>query len=65
MDEDYKIIKRIKLKTDTTVLDTKEVSIDLPSEFDNKQLSNSFIIKVIKPTIAGKNTLACDEIIFN
>lgn len=65
LDADYKMIKRIKLKTDTAVLDTKEVSIDLPSEFDNKQLSNSFIIKVIKPIIAGKNALACDEIIFN
>ena len=65
MDADFKIIKRIKLKTDTTILDTKEVSIDLPSEFDTKQLSDSFIIKVIKPIIAGKNALACDEIIFN
>ena len=65
LDADFKIIKRIKLKTDTTILDTKEVSIDLPSEFDNKQLSDSFIIKVIKPIIAGKNALACDEIIFN
>ena len=65
LDADFKMIKRIKLKTDTTILDTKEVSIDLPSEFDNKQLSDSFIIKVIKPIIAGKNALACDEIIFN
>ncbi|WP_197026310.1 DUF4838 domain-containing protein [Polaribacter sp. Hel_I_88] len=65
LDAEYKMIKKIKLKTDTTVLDTKEVSIDLPSEFDNKQLSDSFIIKVIKPIIAGKNALACDEIIFN
>ena len=65
LDEDYKVIKKLKLNTDSSELEIKEISIELPTEFDDKQLSDSFIVKVNKHIKDGKNTLACDEIIFN
>ncbi|APZ46805.1 hypothetical protein BW723_11145 [Polaribacter reichenbachii] len=65
LDNNKQIIKKIKLKSDDSNLDTKEVSIELPTKFDDKQLPDSFIVKVKKRNIGGKNALACDEIIFN
>jgi hypothetical protein len=62
---DYKLIKKIKLKLDNANLDTKEVSILLPTAYDSEQLADTFIVKVNKHTIDGKNAMACDEIIFN
>ena len=47
------------------LLNTKEVTITLPTEFDDEQLPEDFIIKINKRKIVGKNALACDEIIFN
>jgi hypothetical protein len=65
LDTDYKLIKRLKLSTDITKLATKEVSINLPTKFDDEQLPKVFIVKINKRKRAGKNALACDEIIFN
>jgi hypothetical protein len=65
LDTDYKLIKKIKLPIDRTNLATKEVSIKLPTKFDDEQLPEIFIVKINKGNIAGKNALACDEIIFN
>ncbi len=65
LDTDYKLIKRLKLPTDIENLATKEVSINLPTEFDDEQLPKVFIVKINKRKRAGKNALACDEIIFN
>lgn len=65
MDSNYKLIKKINLSSDNASLDTKEVSIKLPTQFDDYQLPDSFIVKVNKQIVTGKNTLACDEIIFN
>lgn len=65
LDINYKNIKKLILAEDKTVLGTKEVTINLPTEFDNKQLPDNFIIKIGKLKLAGKNALACDEIIFN
>ena len=64
-DTNNKLIKKIKIALEKTSLETKEVSIILPTEFDDKQLSNKFLVKIKKHNIDGKNTLACDEIIFN
>lgn len=65
LDTNNNIIKKLKVKKDDSNLDIKEVSIELPTKFDDEQLSDSFIIKVKKQNIGGKNALACDEIIFN
>lgn len=65
LDLNLKKIKELNLLEDKTVLGTKEVTINLPTEFDNKQLPNNFIIKIGKHKLLGKNALACDEIIFN
>lgn len=65
LDTDYKTIKKLKIKVDNTALDTKEFSIELPTKIDDEQLPKKFIVKVNKQIIAGKNSLACDEIIFN
>ena len=65
LDNNKQIIKKIKLKSDDANLDIKEVSIELPTKYDDKQLPGSFIVKVKKRNIGGKNALACDEIIFN
>lgn len=65
LDTNNKIIKKLKLKLDPTNLDRKELTIELPTEFDDKQLPDSFVIKVNKQIHSGKNALACDEIIFN
>ena len=64
-DTDYKLIKRINLPSDKSNLETKEVSMTLPTEFDKEQLPKKFIVKVNKPNTVSKNALACDEIIFN
>lgn len=65
LDLDHNLIKTLKLPLDKTSLATKEVSIILPTQFERKQLSNIFIVKINKNKFKGKNALACDEIIFN
>jgi hypothetical protein len=65
LDTDYKLIKKLNIQVDRTNLAIKEVSLRLPSEFDNKHLPSTFIIKIKKRSIDGKNALACDELIFN
>ena len=65
LDTDYKIIKKVRLANDNTILDTKEVTIELPTKFDDLQLPDNFIIRIKKNRTGGKNSLACDEIIFN
>lgn len=65
LDTDFKLIKKIKIPFVNVGLETKEVSILLPTEFDDEQLPKKFIVSVIKHNIVGKNALACDEIIFN
>ena len=64
-DTDYNLIKELNIRVDSTDLAIKEVSLRLPTKFDDKQLPSTFIIKINKRSIAGKNALACDEIIFN
>jgi hypothetical protein len=64
-DTDYKLIMKINLPPDKSNLETKEVSLTLPTEFDKEQLPKKFIVKVNKHNIVSKNALACDEIIFN
>ncbi len=65
LDTDYKLISSHNIKTNNIKLATKEVTILLPTEFDDEQLTDTFIIKINKQIVEGKNTLACDEIIFN
>ncbi|MDG1396884.1 MAG: DUF4838 domain-containing protein [Polaribacter sp.] len=65
LDLKYKVIKKLKLQTSDKLLETKEISIDLPAKMDDKQLPENFIVRVSKRVINGKNALACDEIIFN
>jgi hypothetical protein len=65
LDTNYKIVKKLTLPLDNTELATKEVSIDLPTKFDDEQLPNTFIVKISKSITTGKNALACDEVIFN
>ena len=65
LDLNFKNIKKLNLTNDKTMLGTKEVTINLPTEFDNEQLPDNFIIKIGKLKLKGKNALACDEIIFN
>nr|WP_298993709.1 DUF4838 domain-containing protein [uncultured Polaribacter sp.] len=65
LDKKNKKLKKITLKKDNSKLDTKEITIDLPSKFDRNQLSESFFIKINRAEIEGKNAMACDEIIFN
>jgi len=65
LDENYKLITSLKLPVDQTNLATKEVVVQLPNKHDKKQLPDTFIIKINKYKNLGKNTLACDEIIFN
>ncbi len=65
MDENKKVLKKLKIAPVSDVLESKEISIKLPTSFDDKQLPNIFIIKVTKHNTDGKSALACDEIIFN
>jgi hypothetical protein len=65
LDTNYNLIKNIQLPLDQEILGTKEVSIDLPTQFDDEQLPKTFILMIKKHNIVGKNALACDEIIFN
>ncbi|WP_157691885.1 DUF4838 domain-containing protein [Polaribacter sp. KT25b] len=65
LDTNYKVVKKLKLTVDNTDLATKEISIDLPTKFDDEQLPNTFIVKITKSITKGKKALACDEIIFN
>lgn len=65
LDTDYKLIKKITLPIDRTDLATKEVMIKLPTQFDDEQLPDIFIIKINRGLVSRKNALACDEIIFN
>jgi hypothetical protein len=65
LDTDYKLIKKLNILVDRSSLSTKEVTFKIPSKFDDKQLPDTFILKINRRNIRGKNTLACDEIIFN
>ena len=65
MDKNYKVIKKLKINSVTNALESKEISIELPKKFDDKQLPNNFIVRINKHIMNGKNALACDEIIFN
>jgi hypothetical protein len=65
LNANYKLIKKLNIRVDRTDLGIKEISLRLPIEFDDKQLPSTFIVKINKRSIAGKNALACDEIIFN
>lgn len=65
LDENYKVIKKLKINPINNALESKEISIELPTNFDDEQLPNNFIVKVNKHITEGKNALACDEIIFN
>ncbi|OIP47123.1 MAG: hypothetical protein AUK46_06360 [Flavobacteriaceae bacterium CG2_30_31_66] len=65
LDMNNKSIKKISITSDEDLLNTKEVSIDLPTDFDNLQLPEYFKISIKRADVSGKNSLACDEIIFN
>ena len=65
LDTDYKLIKKLNIRFDRSSLATKEVTVKIPSKFDDEQLPDTFILKINRRNIRGKNTLACDEIIFN
>jgi len=65
LDTNYKLIKKLNPLVDKTDLATKEMSINLPSKFDDEQLPDTFIVKISRSNVDGKNALACDEIIFN
>ncbi|MGK0412969.1 MAG: hypothetical protein ACJA1B_001171, partial [Polaribacter sp.] len=65
LDTKNNLIKKMNLVSDQTELETKEVSLTLPTAIDYGQLPDKFIIKINRQTISGKNALACDEIIFN
>ena len=65
LDTDYKLIKKINLKFKQDKLALKEVTIELPNEYDQIPLPETFILKIKKQKVNGKNLLACDEIIFH
>jgi hypothetical protein len=65
VDLNNKLIKKISVTANEDVLNTKEISIDLPTEYDNLQLPEYFKIVIKRAEISGKNALACDEVIFN
>lgn len=65
LDLNDKLIKKVSIAENEDVLNTKEVSINLPTEYDNLQLPRYFKVVIKRATISGKNALACDEIIFN
>lgn len=65
LDTNKKLVKKIKVAIDDTALATKEITLDLPTQFDDEKLPNTFILKITKSSTEGKNALACDEIIFN
>jgi hypothetical protein len=65
LNTDYKLITKFKLPFDEEELARKEISLDLPTQFDDEQLPDTFIIKITRSTKTGKNALAADEIIFN
>lgn len=65
LDMNNKLIKKIAITSNDDILNTKEVSIDLPTDFDNLQLPEYFKINIKRADISGKNALACDEVIFN
>jgi hypothetical protein len=65
LDTNNNVIKQLKLPLDQDAIGTKEVTIDLPTQFDDEQLPNTFILVIQKHNIVGKNALACDEIIFH
>ena len=49
----------------TKKLTKKEFILNLPTQYDDEQLSDEFFIIIEKNNKRGKNTLAVDEIIFN
>ena len=65
LDEDEKLIKKLKVPLETTMLNTREITINLPTKIDDKELPETFILKIEKQKVKGKNALACDEIIFH
>jgi hypothetical protein len=65
LDDNNNLIKKLKISDDRSKLDTKEVTIDLPNEYGKGELPDTFILKINRHIITGKNSLACDEIIFN
>ena len=65
LDTDFKVIKKLNIALDNTNLATREISLDLPTPFDDERLPDTFILKITRSITEGKNALACDEIIFN
>ncbi|WP_105045166.1 DUF4838 domain-containing protein [Polaribacter gangjinensis] len=65
VDMNNKLLKKISVPTSEDVLNTKEISIDLPSDYDKLPLPEYFKIVIKRAEISGKNALACDEVIFN
>jgi len=58
-------IKSFMLPRNDEKLTKKEFILNLPTRYDNEQLSDEFLIIIEKNNKRGKNTLAVDEIIFN
>jgi hypothetical protein len=65
VDMNNKLLKKISVPANEDLLNTKEISIDLPSDYDKLPLPEYFKIVIKRAEISGKNALACDEIIFN
>lgn len=65
LDENKKLIKKLNINSISGLLESKEISIKLPSAYEDIQLPETFLVKVNKQKIKGKNAIACDEIIFN
>ena len=65
LDEDEKLIKKLVVPLETTMLNTREITVNLPTKLDDKELPKTFILKIEKQKVKGKNALACDEIIFH
>ncbi len=65
VDMNNKLLKKISIPANEDALNTKEISIDLPSDYDKNPLPEYFKIVIKRAEISGKNALACDEVIFN
>ena len=65
LNADKKVIKKIAIDAVSDRLATKQISLELPNQFDRNQLTKDFYIKIYRSTNEGKNAMACDEIIFN
>ncbi|MAD98039.1 MAG: hypothetical protein CMB99_12000 [Flavobacteriaceae bacterium] len=64
-DTENNTIKRFRLPVEKDKWLKKEFVLRLPTEYEDEQLSDEFIISIEKKRGIGKNTLAVDEIIFN